>query len=135
MESDARTEELKMNPAELYQEEIYTDLRVGTIRRLTPVQSDGSRDEARPILYVGQAQVYTPAGALPLNFELEASTLEEAVAKFGDAANAAVDRAMEELKEMRRQAASQLVVPEGGDLGGMGGMGGGMPGGGKIQMP
>lgn len=128
MQSESHTEELTMNPAELYQEEIYTDLRVGTIRRLTPVKSDGARDEARAILYVGQAQIYTPGGALPLNFELDANSLEEAVAMFGDAANAAVDRAMEELKEMRRQAASQLVVPEAG--GGMGGMGGG-----KIHMP
>ena len=41
---------------------------------------------------------------------------------------------MEELRELQRQAASQIVVPKGGmDPTGM--AGGGLPGGGKIQMP
>ena len=40
--------------------------------------------------------------------------------------------AVRELQQMRREAASSIVVPQGG----MGGMpGGGMPGGGKIQIP
>jgi len=72
----------------------------------------------------------TPAGALPLNFEIPAQTLAEAVAGFGPAAKIAVDETMEELREMQRQAASQIVVPKGGmDPGALGGMGGG-----KIQM-
>ena len=32
------TSELKVDPASLYQEEIFTDRRVGTIRRLTPIK-------------------------------------------------------------------------------------------------
>ena len=42
---------------------------------------------------------------------------------------------MQELQEMRREAASSIIVPESGG-GAMGGLpGGGIPGGGKIQMP
>jgi hypothetical protein len=42
---------------------------------------------------------------------------------------------MKDLQELRRQAASSIVVPQGG-MGGLGGLpGGGMPGGGKIQIP
>src|SRR5439155_1213124 len=48
--------ELKVDPASLYQEEIFTDRRVGTIRRLTPIRKDGARDTARAVLYVGEAQ-------------------------------------------------------------------------------
>ena len=125
----------KMDAASLYREEIITDRKVGTIRRLTPVKKDGSADSSRAVVYLGEAQLMTNVGTLPINFELEAQTLDEAVGKFADAAKEAVDRTMKDLQEMRRQAASQIVVPQGG-MGGLGGMGpGGVPPGGKIQIP
>ena len=77
------TPELKIDPATLYLEEIFTDRKVGTIRRMTPVGKDGQRDNARPILYVGETQVLTPAGALPIGFEIQAGSLEDAAEKFG----------------------------------------------------
>src|SRR5690606_7133796 len=83
-------------------------------------------DASRPRLYIGQASVYTPAGALPLNFELEAGTLAEAIEKFPAAANQAVEDTMRQLQEMRREAASSLVVP---------GQGPGAGGKGGIQIP
>ena len=57
-----------MDANEIYREDIFTDRKVGTIRRLTPVTADGSTDAARPVLFVGQAQVMTPMGALPISF-------------------------------------------------------------------
>jgi hypothetical protein len=129
--------EPKMDPGELYREEIITDRRVGTIRVLTPIRTDGSADARRATLYVGEAQIYTNMGALPLSFEIEAKTLADAVSGYADAAKEAVDRAMRELEEMRRQAASGIVIPRGGagGLGGPGGLPGGGLGGGKIQLP
>src|SRR6185436_1418318 len=53
-----------MDPTSLYREDIYTDRKVGALRMLTPVTTDGSRDLARPILYVGEAQLLTTVGAL-----------------------------------------------------------------------
>ena len=123
------TTELKVDPKQLYLEEIFTDRRVGTIRRLTPVAKDGERDQARAVLYVGETQVLTPAGALPIAFEIGAGSLEEAAEKFGQLAKEAIERTVKELQELRRQAASQIVVPQG-PLPPMGGGGGG-----KIQMP
>ena len=41
-----------------------------------PVTADGAADAARPVLFVGQAQVMTPMGAVPISFELDAVTLE-----------------------------------------------------------
>ena len=129
------TDDIKMDSAGLYQEEVFTDRQVGTIMRLTPVTADGERDQGRPVLYVGQTQILTPAGALPLSFEIEAATLTEAAEKFGDYAGKAVEDTMERLKEMRREAASGLVIPGAGDFGGGMGGPGGMPGaGGKIQL-
>lgn len=133
MDPDNATPELTMDPAALYREETYTDRRAGTLRRLTPVQTDGSDDPARPVLYIGQAQILTPMGAMPIAFEIEAESLGEAAEKFGDAANVAVERTARELEELRREAASQIVVPKSGQ-GGFGGPGG-LPGGGRFQMP
>ena len=61
-----------MDSSQIYLEETFTDRRVGTIRRLTPVTADGAVDSARPVVYVGQAQIMTPMGALPISFDLEA---------------------------------------------------------------
>lgn len=135
MAEDIPVEEIQMDLEGLYLEEMYTDRRVGSIMRMTPVDKEGARDTSREVIYVGQSQVMTPAGALPLNFEIKAASLEEAVKGFGEAARAAVHDTMEQLKEMRREAASSLIVPEGGG-GGFGGPGGmpGAPGGGKIQL-
>jgi hypothetical protein len=124
------TNDIKVDPKALYLEEVFTDRRVGTIRRLTPVTKDGTKDPARPVLYVGETQVLTPAGALPIGFEIPAPSLEEAAEKFGSLAREAIERTVKELQELRRQAASQIVVPQG-PLPPMGGAGGG----GKIQIP
>ena len=128
---DDRGGEPTMDPKSLYREEIVTDRKVGTIRMLTPLKSDGSIDASRAVIYVGEAQLMTSVGTLPINFELEANSLNEAVSKFAGAAKEAVDRTMKDLQELRRQAASSIVVPQGG----MGGLPGGMPPGGKIQIP
>jgi hypothetical protein len=122
--------EIKLDPAELYREEVFTDRRAGTLRRLTPVTITGADDPSRPMLWSGQTQLLTPAGVLPLMFELEAASLAEAIEKFPDAVKVALEQAIEEAREMRREAASRIVVPEVG-----GPMGGGPIGGGKIKLP
>ena len=125
---EQQSTELKVDPNSLYMEEIFTDRRIGTIRRLTPVKEDGQRDTARAVLYMGETQVLTPAGALPIGFEIGAGSLGEAAEKFGQLAKEAIERTVKELQELRRQAASQIVIPQGG-LPPTGGPGG------KIQMP
>ena len=121
---------LELDADNLYREEVFTDQKVGTLRQLTPVKPDGALDAARPLLFVGETSLLTPAGTLPIHFRLEAATLAEAVAQFSATANKAVQETLEQLRELRRQAASSIVVPDMGK-GGLGGLGGG----GKIQMP
>jgi hypothetical protein len=108
--TDGRQAEMDSN--DVYREDIFTDRKVGTIRRLSPVTADGAADPARAVVFVGQAQVMTPMGALPISFELEATTLDGAIAKFGPAAEAAVQQTMRELQELRREQASSLVIPD-----------------------
>jgi hypothetical protein len=128
--SNERPLEAQMSADALYREETFTDQRVGTVRRMSPVKADGSDDPSRQSIYIGQATVMTPMGSLPLSFELPAKTLAEAVSQFGPAAQQAIEEAARELQELRRQASSSIVIPEAGaaSLKGMGGKGG-------IQLP
>jgi hypothetical protein len=135
--AQAESENMQMQADQLYREDTITDRRVGSIRRLTPIKVDGSDDPGRPVLFVGQAQLMTPVGTIPLSFDLEAASLSEAVDKFPQAAQEAVDRTAKELDEMRREATSSIYVPGSGGPGVPGGgiPGGGMHGGGGIQLP
>lgn len=128
----ANKPEISMDADALYREEVYTDRRMGTIRVLHPVDATGAADAARQTLYVGEAQLLTPMGTLPLSFELPADNLQAAIQAFASAAEDAVDDAARQLEEMRRESASSIVVPGQGGAGGGGGLGGagGMPGGG-----
>jgi hypothetical protein len=142
MASDLNDSEVRMDPTNLYREEIITDRQVGTIRVMYPVKADGLSDASRKVLYVGETQVLTPAGMLPIAFEIDAPSLAQAIEKFGDGVKEAVERTIREIQELRREAASSIVIPRGmpgGGLGGPGGPGGlGGPGGGprgKIQLP
>src|SRR3974377_34005 len=122
--------DVELDPQGLYREDVFTDRRAGSIRRLTPVARDGTTDTSRPVLFSGQTQLLTPAGVLPLGFELEASTLEEAIRKFPQGVKLALEQAIDEARELRREAASRIVVP---DVGGVGPGAG--AGGGKIKFP
>jgi len=128
MAQDAGDASIEMDRDNLYLEESFTDRRVGNLQRLSPVTLDGQPDPSRPVLYLGQTQILTPAGALPLSFEIEAGSLEDAIGQFGTRAQQALDETMRRLEEMRREQASSLIVPGAGGATGPRGRGG-------IQMP
>jgi hypothetical protein len=111
MSDELSDADIAMDTKGLYREETFTDRRVGTLQRLTPITAAGETDATRPVLYVGQTQVLTPAGALPLSFEVAASSLDDAVAKFGEGAKLALARTMRRLEELRREQASSIIVP------------------------
>jgi hypothetical protein len=122
-ETPAELAEIRVQEDNLYREETYTDLRVATIRRLVPVKRDGSPDPSRPELYSGQTNLMSQAGPLPVECPLEATSIDEAIDKFPEAIQAAVERLIEEAKEIRKREASRIVVPgqmPGGGLGGGG---------------
>ncbi len=118
--------DIQVDANELYRDELFTDRKAGTIRRLTPVTAEGHPDAARVVLYSGQTQLLTPGGVLPLSFDIDASSLGEAVTRFPSAVHAALEQAIEEAREYRRESSSRIVVP---DVGG-----GALPGGGKIKL-
>ena len=118
--------DVKIDPTTLYREEVFTDRRAGTLRKLTPVTVTGADDNTRHVLFSGQTQLLTPAGVLPLAFELEVDTLQEAIEKFPEGVKNALEQAIDEAREMRREQASRIVVPD---------VGAGPAGGGKIKFP
>lgn len=129
-------EQFRMDLSQLVREDTYTDGRVGTVRALSPVTADGQPDPDRAISYYGQTQVMTPAGPLPLSFELPGDNLKTAIEGFGEAAAQAIEEAVEEIKRLQREQASSIVVPGqgGGGLGGLSGGGAGPGAGGRIKL-
>jgi len=103
--------DVRMDQDNLYLEESFTDLKAGSIRRLTPVMPDGLPDKKRKIFFMAQTQLMTQAGLIPIQCEIEAQTLSEAMEKFPAAVNDAVEKLVEKANEMRRQEASRIIVP------------------------
>ena len=99
MAQDTGMPDIQLDSAGLYREDIYTDRKAGTIRRLIPVLLDGSTDPKRAVLYSGQTQLLTPNGVLPLAFEIEAASLEEAVGRFPAAVKDALEQAIDQFRE------------------------------------
>lgn len=127
-EEEQQLPDIRLDGEQLYREENFSDRRVGSLRRLTPVTSDGADDPSRDVVFEGQASLMTPGGQLPLHFEIEAASMTEALEKFPEVAQQALVETLEEMQRMRReQQGSGIISP---------GQGGGMPGqgGGKIQL-
>jgi len=103
--------EIKLDAKSLYREEVFTDLRVGTLKQLTPVTSDGSRDMGRPMAYVGETQLMSQVGPLPVQAPIEAANLQEAMERFPAAVQRAVEAMIAEVKELQRKEMSRIVVP------------------------
>jgi len=103
--------EIEVDKSNLYREETFTDLKVASIRRLTPVREDGTEDPGRPVLFVGETTLMSQRGPLPVQAPIEAATLTEAFDKFPEAVQQAVEALIEQAREMQRQEASRIVVP------------------------
>ena len=103
--------EIKLDATSLYREEVFTDLRVGTLKQLTPVTSDGSRDMGRPMAYVGETQLMSQVGPLPVQAPIEADNLQQALERFPAAIQRAVEAMIAEVKELQRKEMSRIVVP------------------------
>lgn len=128
MAQDPALPDIRLDPNGLYREETFTDLRTGSLRRMVPVTREGKDDPARPVLFEGHASLMTQRGPLPLQFHVDASSLEDALARFPETAQRALVETLEELRRMQREAQSSIVVP-----GAAGLAPGGLAGGGLIK--
>ena len=103
--------EIEVDKSNLYREETFSDLRVASIRRLTPVREDGSVDDSRDTLFIGETTLMSQRGPLPVQAPIEAESLADAFDKFPEAVQQAVDQLIEQARELQRQEASRIVVP------------------------
>ncbi len=103
--------DVKMDVANLYREESYTDLKTGGIRKLVPVKLDGSEDSSRDAVFTGHTQLMSPHGPLPLQGAIDAKTLEDAVAKFPQAMEDAMNKMIEEAQQYQREQANKIITP------------------------
>lgn len=119
--------EITLDTAALYREELITDRKAGMLRIMTPVTPSGEIDASRSVIYTAQTQLMSQAGPLPISAEIQADSLDQAIQHYDEVINQAIQDTLKELEEMRRKAASQIVVPDG-----TGGVPAGGPG--KIQL-
>ena len=119
-DSEEKGRKAKFNQQNLHQEEIFSDLTVGSIRRLSPVKQNGEPDKTRPILFIGEARIYTQQGPMPIQFPIDSKNLQQAMDKFSEAMEKFVAQLVEQAKELQRQEESRLIVPGGSAAGGSG---------------
>jgi len=96
---------LNVDRNNLYREDSVTDVKVAAIRRLTPIKADGSDDDSRDPIFMGQTQLMSPSGPLLLQSLLEARTLEEAMDKFPAAMQKEVEKAMAQAEKNHKEKA------------------------------
>ena len=104
--------ELKIDRSNLFKEETYTDLKVGIIKRMTPVKTDGSVDKTRKSVFVGQTSLMTPNGPLPIQAVIQAKELQQAIKKFPEAMQASMERLAEEAKKYQEQEKAKIEKPD-----------------------
>lgn len=101
----------------LYREESFTDLKVASIRMLTPANPDGTDDKSRAPMFLGHTQLMSPEGPVPIQSKLEANTLEEALEEFPGAMQKEFVNVIARIREMQQQQAmkkkddSRIIVP------------------------
>ena len=102
-----------LDRSNLYLEESFTDFKVGSVKRFSPVKTDGSPDKERQSIFVGQTSVYTPHGTLPIQNVITAKDLPQAFKRFPEAMHAAMERLMEEAKKMREEKQPPIIQSPG----------------------
>jgi len=99
----------------LYREEAITDLHVASIRILKPIKVDGSDDPTRQPLFFGHTQLMSPQGPIPIQSDLKATNLDEAIKEFPSCMEKAMKEIIESIREMQREqmdkGQSRIITP------------------------
>lgn len=103
--------DLSVKQDNLYLEESFTDLDMGSIRRLTPVKPNGLRDKSRKQIFVGHLSLMTPQGPLPVQAPIEARNLKEAMDIYPETMKSALEKMAEEVNKLQQKQDSRIIVP------------------------
>ncbi len=103
--------DLSVKQDNLYQEEFFTDFDMASIRRLTPVKPNGLRDKSRKLVFVGNLNLMTPQGSLPIQAAIDARNLKEAMERYPEAMKNALGGMQEKVKKLQQEKESKIIVP------------------------
>jgi hypothetical protein len=103
--------DLSVNEDNLYQEEFFTDFDMASIRRLTPVKPNGIRDKSRKLVFVGNLNLMTPQGPLPIQSAIDARHLKDAIEKYPAAMKHALGEMQEKIEKLQQEKESKIIVP------------------------
>ena len=100
----------------MHREESITDLKVGSIRRLVPINPDGTEDKSRTAIFIGHTQLMSPEGPVPIQAALTANNLEEAIDEFAGAMQKALAQMIEKIQKAQQEKTrekddSRIIVP------------------------
>lgn len=102
---------IRINQNNLYREEIFSDLMVGSIHQMTPVKPNAELDKQRTVMFIGNTQLITQQGPLPVRFPIEAKNLQQAIEKFPESLDTFIKKMVEEAKELQRKEESRIIMP------------------------
>ena len=107
--------DFQVDRTHLYREETITDLKIANIQKLTPIQPDGSNDPSRETVFVGNTQLGTPHGPVPIQARLKATSLEPAMDEFPQAMEAETRKVIQQFKKMeaehKKSNDSRIIIP------------------------
>ncbi len=101
--NDTQDVDFTVDKNKLYREDAVTDLKMASIKRLIPVNLDGSEDAGRTPVFYGYTQLVSPQGPVPIQAPLEANNLEEAIDVFPAAMKKAFDEMVARIQKMQEE--------------------------------
>lgn len=101
-----------IDAAGLWRVDYYTDMGNGDLRVFTPVLVTGEPDPMRQQRFYSSCQANYKGRAQIVPFEIEAKSIEEAIAGFVAAGELAATQFVEKMRDMDRRA--NILVPHGG---------------------
>lgn len=115
MNQNPNSIDFNVDQENLYREEGITDMKVASIRRMIPINADGTDDKSRTEVFIGSTQLMSPQGPLPLQAVLGANTFTEAIEVFPQAMKKSMDKMIQEVKKMQEKEQqndqSRIIVP------------------------
>jgi hypothetical protein len=91
------------------QDDADSEFPIKQVDRLEAIDGGSSRFIGRVALNMMSARTVQQ---LPISFEIEAETIEDAFAKFAEAAREKIEEVRARVEEMRREEANRIVTPD-----------------------
>ena len=103
---------LPLNESDLYEIRLLTDDKAGELKWFVPVSVLGHQDPTRAYKFKGMSMINTPVGPRPIEFELESTTLSDALIEWPRKLELAIRDMQDKLLEATLKARSTAGLPK-----------------------